>query len=347
LDFLGAQSDTRARSRLLIVLFVLALAALGAGLHIAVTGVAMLFGVVPSLSEPNGPVRAMIGLLWAGVLLGTLFRWLDVRHGGEKLARRLGAAPLEEAPQRISDTPLRNVVQEMAIAASQPAPPIYVMTREHCLNAFVLGTPATGLVLVVTAGALEAFDRAQLQAVIAHEFGHIASGDTVVNMRLLVALGGLHALDEIGQLWQSRAHDRQLHPGVVLGGALRTFASLGVLLGGVLRAAVSRQREYLADAQAVQFTRDPAALAGALHVVAHVADAVPLHDHRGAELAHLCFSGGRASRWRRILASHPTLPSRIAAIDPHHALRQRVRARRREAVRHPPTAAWREDRAGR
>jgi len=327
MDVFGAQASARSRSRWLIVLFIVALALMGVGLHVAVTGVAMLFGVVPSLSEPNAPVRAMIALLWAGVLLGTLFRWLDVRDGGEKLARRLGAAPLAEHQRREGEGALGNIVAEMSIAAAVPAPAVFVMSRESSLNAFVLGTPGTGHVLIVTAGALEAFDRDQLQAVVAHEFGHIATGDTLVNMRLLVALGGLHALDEIGQLWQSRADQGQIHPGVVLGGALRLFASLGVLLGSVLRAAVSRQREYLADAQAVQFTRDPSALAGALHVLAHVRDEVALHDHRGAELAHLCFSGGTAPWWRRTLASHPPLSSRIAAIDPSFSTRMRVRAR--------------------
>jgi len=349
MDFLGAQSSTRSRSRVLVLLFVIALGLMGIGLHLAVSAVAWSFGVIPSMSEPSAPVRAMIALLWASALLGSLFRWMDVRGGGDRLARRLGAEPLAEAARRLPDTPLANVVAEIAIAAATPAPSVHVLTRETSPNAFVLGSARTGHLLVVTRGALETFDRDQLQAVVAHEFGHIVSGDTLVNMRLLIALGGLHALDEIGRLWQTRADERQLHPGVLMGGALRLFASIGVLLGSVLRAAVSRQREFLADARAVQFTRNPAALAGALQAVADSGEGVALHDHRCAELAHLCFASDEAPWWRRALASHPPRDARIRAIDPHFAVRRRVRARRRAARPDPasPTATRQADRAGR
>ncbi len=336
MDFFGRQRITRSRTRLLLLGFAAALLAMAAASHVAIAALSLVLGDGTSLVRPSAPAAALIGILWTTVLLGALFRWLDVRGGGAALAGKLGAVRVPENATDAHEARLLRAVAEVAIAASVSRPEVWVLPREPALNAFVAGGGDGPHALVVTSGALEAFDEASLRAVVAHEFGHIVHGDAILNMRLIVALGALSAIDEVGRLLtgedESRRGRREVHPAMLVGYPLRLLGSLGTLMAGALRALVSQQREFAADASAVQFTRDPWAMAAALATVreAHGAahDDAPLHVPHAARYAHLCFAVGDVARWRRAFSTHPTLDARIRAIEPHFEVKRRALARR-------------------
>lgn len=333
MDFFKQQSSKRLQSYGLLATFLGALFVMGALLHFVVGGIAYLLGLIPSVLELSAPVASLVALFWLAILAGCYFRYLDIKAGGPVLARKLGAVPAEDTARDASERELVSVVHEMAIASESPVPEVFVLQRERNINAFVLGAVDEKRALVVTGGALDTLERDELQAVVAHEFGHIAEGDLGLNMRLLVALGGLMALDEIGQLltgdlsaraFADRRHRTLLHPGVLVGVMMRFVGSSGVVFGSLIRSAFTRQREYLADAAAVQYTRAPLALASALSRVAEINDDQALHVRETPELVHLCFSGGlRRSWWAAYLASHPPLQDRIQTIDPHFKAKRR------------------------
>lgn len=315
----------------MIVGFVLAMAATGLAVHLVVSGVGMLLGDSPDLSSPSLPAKVLIGLVWSTVLFGAFFRWLDVRAGGAALARRFGAVELDSEHRDDRVDVLRNVVAEVAIASGCRSPRLFLLRRESAINAFVVASARDEVAtLVLTEGALDAFDRDELRAVVAHEIAHVMQGDLPLNMRLMMAMSGLAALDEVGRLVSgSRDADgmrQRFAPARLIGGILRALGSIGVFSGGIIRAAVSRQREFLADATAVQYVRQPFALASALVVIRDAAESTALHTSKIEEVAHLCFQNGRDRPWyRRLLASHPPLQARIDAIDPHIDVKLRKR----------------------
>lgn len=331
MDFFATQSVARRDSRWLIGGFVVALLAMSVVVHAVVTGLSVLFGRSANLAEPNLQSVLLIALVWLTVLFGGYFRWLDVRAGGAALARRFGAEPVLDTDRDPRLRTLSNLAAEMALASNCTPVRLFWLKRERRINAFVVGGgDDVRATMVVTAGALDALDRDELRAVIAHEYGHIAQGDLPLNMRLLIVMGGLAALDEVGTLLIGERPEDQIgyrfHPAMLVGGLLRAFGSIGIGVGGVLRAAVSRQREFLADASAVQYTRHPFALASALSVIRDSQCPEALQSRHMHEIAHLCFQGGLRTAWfRRLLASHPPLQTRIDAIDPHVEVKRRKR----------------------
>lgn len=344
MDFFSRQRASRQRSGYLLLSFVVALLGIGLFIHVSIGTLAWQLGDSPHPLQPSMPATALIAIVWLAMLFGAFFRYLDVKGGGACLAARFGATQVEENTRDQSQRELLRVVAEMAIASASPMPDVFVLRQETAINALVVGTGKGRNAIIVSRGALDAFDREQLQAVVAHEFGHIANGDLVLNMRLLMVLGGLLAVDEIGRLLIGDEPNESAHPGVFVGYLLLALGSVGLLAGSILRAAFSRQREYLADASAVQFTRDPTALAAALALIAAEQTLQPPHGLHGVharELAHLCIQGGSQAIWyRRWLDSHPPLSRRIAAIDPHHAVRRRrPRGRRARADQPVPGSA--------
>ncbi|NND89293.1 MAG: M48 family metalloprotease [Granulosicoccus sp.] len=329
MNFFDQQAVKRRQSLILLACFILAMLGMAVIIHVVIAGLSSLLERGSSFSEPSRPALALIGLVWLTIIAGGFFRYLDVKGGGAVLARRFGAVRASDRSRFDREKLLLNVVAEVAIASSTPQPDVYVLRNESSINAFVLGAEDSRHVVVVTQGALDAFDRDELQAVIAHEFGHIRNGDLPLNMRLLIAMGGLMAIDEVGRLLvgdpPADQEDRVLlHPGVMVGYLLRAIGSIGVLAGQLIRSAFSRQREYLADAVAAQFTRHPFALAAALDIIRQHHDEPALHTPHVQELAHLCFQSGPTLKWyRRLLSSHPSIQSRIDAIDPHFAVKLR------------------------
>ena len=209
-------------------------------------------------------------------------------------------------------------------------PRTYVLPGETGINAFVAGATPSRAVLVVTEGALAQLDRDELQGVVAHEFSHILNGDVRINLRLMAALAGILTVGKLGEflLHMSPTSDRRRNGGLLIlaGLVLMAIGYAGLFFGRLIKAAISRQRERLADASAVQFTRQPAGLAGALIKIRN-GNGSHLRSVHAEDLSHMGFAETLAFRLRRLLATHPTLDQRLHALGAHWAARARVRAR--------------------
>lgn len=257
---------------------------------------------------------AVLGLT-AGASLWTVFK---LRSGGAALADMLGARLSQGRPEHVGERRLRNVVEEMSLAAGLPLPTLYILDRESGINAFVAGLRPTETVMVVTRGALEHLDRNQLQGVVAHEFSHVFNGDMRLNMRLMGVLSGLLAIGQIGRfvMRSGRRAGKNAGPLLLLGFMVVLVGYAGFFSGMLIKAAVSRQREFLADASAVQFTRLPEGLAGALLQIRGLSTGSMLDHRRAEDVSHFCFSAPIKTALAAWTATHPPLEQRIRAIDP-------------------------------
>src|SRR5262245_8332751 len=267
-------------------------------------------------------VTSLVTLI--AIVLAAAFRMIGLRGGGGVVARELGGVLV---PQDTADPQLRrlrNVVEEIAIASGTPVPEIYLLPHENGINAFAAGWSTSDAAVAVTRGALERLNRAELQGVIAHEFSHVVNGDMRLNIRLMGLLFGILFLAIIGRtLTQTgiiagsggrRDGDRnQGNPLAILGIALLVAGFIGVLVGRLIKAAVSRQREYLADASAVQFTRQTSGIVGALAKIAGLESGSKLRNPKSEEVGHMLFGAGGASQ---LFATHPPLLERIKVLDP-------------------------------
>jgi heat shock protein HtpX len=245
--------------------------------------------------------------------------WLEtsvLQGGGEALARQAGAREAWPA-SREAERRLCNIVSELAIAASMQPPQVMVLPREDSINAFAAGWDETDAVVAVTQGALDRLSRDELQGLLAHEFSHLREGDTRLNMRLAGMVYGLEMVFNLGQSMCAADDDGNRSFLALPGFAIMTTGSLGWLAGRALKAAVSRQREFLADARAVQFTRSKEGLGGVLRKVAGEPAGAIAHPGSMARHWHpavhhmLLVSAATQSRW---FASHPPLAERIRRI---------------------------------
>jgi Zn-dependent protease with chaperone function len=310
------------QTRQLVLLFALVVV----GLVVAVNAVLALayWATIPiARGLPDWFVTTNTALVLLFVLGGCWVESGRVRSkGGPHVAELAGARPVQtgggdEMSRR--EQRFANIVQEMAIASGQrPPPQAWVLPRDDAINALAAGWNADDAVVVVTRGALERLTRAELQGVVAHEFSHIVHGDTRLNMRLMGMVWGLQMIWGLGQsLWSEDERGRR-GAGALAGLALMAVGSLGWLAGRLLQAAVSRQREFLADASAVKFARHIDGLGGALRKIAdqqvrHIKGLATAH---AASLSHLLLSdqtlAGRG--WREALATHPPLAERLARL---------------------------------
>ena len=317
MDFFAQQDKVRNSSLLLLVLFIVAVTVLSLVVAWFVSIVNNIIALERDYWQLTTAGLIVAGCFWVAIGFGCFFRWLDVRGGGSRLAERFGATKVDPATRNSNEKLLLSVAAEMAVAASIPEPHVFIMRREHVINAFVVGG-RDDVALVVTSGALNDLDRDELQAVVGHEMGHIVQGDLPINMRLLMALSGFMALNEIGDTFGEN----------FVGSIFRFVGSICVFTGSILRSAFSRRREFLADAMAVQFTRNPEAMASALSTVLNHQDPETLECRYRQELAHLCFNGHVRKNWfARKLATHPRLQDRIEAIDPFFSVKKRTRKR--------------------
>ncbi len=345
MDFFQQQDLARQRTRRLIALFVLALVVLTTLLNLLVA--ALIWAGDEHLVSPyvdytqlaTNPETGMPQRLpfwyyvqwqqWltisAGVLVvvggASLYKWLNLRGGGRVVAQSLGGRLLTSNSTDFYERRLLNIVTEMALASGMPVPPVYVLPEES-INAFAAGYQPSDAVIGVTRGAMLQLSREQLQGVIAHEFSHIVNGDMRLNIRLMAVLFGLLFVALMGRmLIQAASRSMRVRnngknnglPLWVLGLALMAIGYGGVFFGNLIKAAVSRQREFLADASAVQFTRDPDSIAGALKVIGYGAGSAIEHPER-EETAHLFF-GSVASFHVSWMSTHPPLEERIRRID--------------------------------
>lgn len=261
------------------------------------------------------------------IVLGSLYQISMLRFGGgTRVAESVGGRQLTHHTSDQLERRLLNVVEEMAIASGTPVPPVYMM-NETGINAFAAGYLPGDAVVGVTRGAIENLSRDELQGVIAHEFSHIFNGDMRTNIRLIGVLHGILVLSLIGQMllrslrYMNTSSDNKNNGGIiiallVLGLVLIVLGSLGSFLGGLIKAAVSRQREYLADASAVQFTRNPSGIAGALKRIGGAIYGSKLQHPNAGVASHMYFAQGVFEGLSGLMATHPPLPKRITAIDP-------------------------------
>ncbi|MDQ1363395.1 MAG: hypothetical protein QG652_1256, partial [Pseudomonadota bacterium] len=225
-----------------------------------------------------------------------------------------------------ADQIMVNVAEEMAIASGMPVPQLFVLVKELSINAFVAGFRPTETVMVVTRGALNQLNRDELQGVAGHEFSHILNGDMRINLRLLAILAGILLIGKIGG-WLLRsakeAEGRFAVFAFLFGLVLFVVGYAGLFCGRVIKAAISRQREYLADASSVQFTRNPKGLASALYKIKTSVSGAMLQSAYAEDLSHMCF--GEAMSLSGWLATHPPLDERIQTIDPAFLGTQRAK----------------------
>lgn len=308
MNFFERQAAARRVSMRLIVLFALAVIGIVAAVDLAV---AAAWG-------PDPRMLAIATLLTGAVIgLGSLYRIASLRGGGEPVALQLGGVPVDEATTAFDLRRLRNVVEEIAIASGVPVPKIYVLEHEAAINAFAAGYSPSDAVVAVTRGALDKLNRDELQGVIAHEFGHILNGDMRLNIRLIGVLFGILMLGLIGRKILQHAGGRGRGAGAIVGAALVALVVgyVGLFFGRMIRAGVSRSRESLADASAVQFTRQTQSLAGALKKIGGVHEGSRLNERGDAEeVSHMLFGDGVG--FSGLFATHPPLLARIQALEP-------------------------------
>jgi Zn-dependent protease with chaperone function len=258
--------------------------------------------------------------------LGSLWKTAQLRGGGPTVAASLGGRPA--APERDArEKQLVNVVEEMSIASGVPMPQVFVLDREEGINAFAAGLGQRDAVVAVTGGALRHFTRDELQGVIGHEFSHILNGDMRINLRLMGLVHGILVIALTGRLvlrltssqGRSRRSDgkgNNTMPLFLAGLGLLVVGSLGYFFGQLIKAAISRQREFLADAAGVQFTRNPHGLGSALKKLGAGSGHSRVGHERTSEASHMFFGRAVAAPWFGMLATHPPLEERIRAIDP-------------------------------
>src|SRR5262245_18680875 len=250
-----------------------------------------------------------------------LFKTSQLRSGGGTVARLLGGKPVPLDPSDPKERQLRNVVEEMAIASGVPVPEIYVLDGESGINAFAAGWGPADAAVAVTRGCLESLDRDELQGVIAHEFSHVFHGDMRLNIRLMGVLFGIVCLATIGRILV-RAMPRGGSgkgkggaAGVALFGvALILIGSLGVFFSRLIQAAVSRQREFFADASAVQYTRNPRGIGMALAKIGGLG--ARLETAHAQEASHMLFADGMRRFLGGGFATHPPLEERVERVLP-------------------------------
>lgn len=342
MDFFSAQEKARKRTKWMVLLFILAVAAITAAMYVVV--LLAWAELSPEFAYPRS-----VGAFWqpdifaytaVGVLAliggASVFKLARLRAGGAYVARSIGGTPVDPASKDPDEQRFANVVEEMAIASGVPVPEIFIL-EEAGINAFAAGFEADDAVIAVTRGALQTLDREELQGVVAHEFSHILNGDMRLNLRLMGVLFGILVLAVIGRGLLSGSARASLFGGgrgrrstsesggkggggllflLVLSLAIMVIGYIGVFFGRMIQSAISRQREYLADAAAVQFTRNPESIGGALKKIGGHALGGKVANAHSEETAHFFFTNAFRSHLGSALATHPPLRKRIRAVDP-------------------------------
>lgn len=330
MDFFEHQEKARSRTGLLIVYLSVAVLLIVA----AVCGVtAAIVGATKThwhWADHWDILAYVAGGTVLVIVVATLIKISEMRDGGRAVASMLGGRCLSPRPVEADERKVRNVVEEMALASGTPVPEIFILDNESGINAFAAGYTADDAVIGISRGCMERLSRDELQGVVAHEFSHILNGDMRLNIRLIGLLGGILALAVIGQLLvritfdTSGSRSRGKKDGASIGLALVAFGIaliaigyIGVFLARLLKSAIARQREFLADASAVQFTRNPDGLAGALKKIGGLSAGSRLQSAGAEQVSHLLFADGIGSEWFGLMASHPPLEERIRLLDPN------------------------------
>lgn len=321
MDFFQAQADAQRRTSIFVVLFIAAVVSI----ILVIYGIAH-FALTFDMRSPFQP--KLFAWIAGGVILlvggGSLHLIMKLRRGGEAVAELLGGRRVQPNSEDPGERRLINVVEEMAIASGVPVPAIFILDREEGINAFAAGHSIHDAAIGITRGALEHLSRDELQGVIAHEFSHILNGDMRLNIRIMGLIYGILLLTVVGRVilefGASGSRGRRKNDGtayvVLIGAALILVGYIGVFFGRLIQAAISRQREFLADAAAVQFTRNPAGIAGALKVIGAHAESSRIMAPHAVEAGHFFFANRARSFFGGFFATHPPLVTRIRRIEP-------------------------------
>ncbi len=262
------------------------------------------------------PAAIIVSVLMIGIPF--TFKLLTMSSSGALVAESLGGIRIDPASQETNERKILNIVEEMAIASGMPVPPVYVLDEE-CINAFAAGSTPQDAVIGVSRGAIDLLTRDELQGVMAHEFSHIFHGDMRINMRAIAAIFGIMAIGYVGyfilrsSLYAPkgrRSDGKSTAAFALFGVGLVVIGCIGTFFGRLMQAAISRQREFLADASAVQYTRNPAGIGGALRKIGSQATATMRHG-AASELNHMFFAEGVNA----LFASHPPILERIQRIE--------------------------------
>jgi Zn-dependent protease with chaperone function len=332
-DFFGAQDNARRKTWQLAGLFAAAVVTLVVLTNLLIAAV-YLWTARPG---PTGGVDLNASLSdvpvswWVMISLGVVvvvglasgYKYLRVRGGGRTVAEAMGGRLLPPGSDDYRQRRLLNVVEEMAIASGTPVPPVYLVD-EPSINAFAAGFGPDDAVVGVNQGTIDHLDRDELQGVIAHEFSHLLNGDSRLNLRLIAILHGILFLGLIGHALlrgMGRGGTRRSRggggaPGLALGLGLLVIGYAGTFFGNMIKAAVSRQREYLADAASVQFTRNPRGIAGALKKIGGLGAGSSMSGAAASEASHMFFGQTGRVFLNSLMSTHPPLDKRIRAVDP-------------------------------
>jgi Zn-dependent protease with chaperone function len=333
MNFFEHQQRARQRTTLAVLLFIVATLAIVAATNLVVLGFVAFLSTDPYLS-PAG-YASWVGahpraILWTSLITvgfvasASLYRMATLASGGSAVAQSLGGTLIDAATRDPQRRQLINVVEETAIAAGVPAPQVYVLESEGGINAFAAGYSTSDAAIAVTRGTLESLTRDELQGVIAHEFSHILNGDMRLNMRLIGVSFGILVIALTGRMvLRGLSHSRSssnrggqvLLLGLAAGVTLVVVGYIGVLFTRLIKSAVSRNREFLADASAVQFTRNPHGIAGALKKIAVSPLRATLTSAESEEIGHMLIAE-RSGLFDALFASHPPILERIRTIEP-------------------------------
>ncbi|MCR9106623.1 MAG: M48 family metallopeptidase [Gammaproteobacteria bacterium] len=335
MDFFAQQDLARRNTRLLTLLFVAAVFLLVAMTNAAVAAFlyfSQQYSIYSGTSASGGFLSyftwarfGAIGFaITCTVAIVVMVKWMQLSAGGKAVAESMGGSRIVPQTRDRAEMRCLNVVEEMALAANMPVPPVYVLNDERGINAFAAGVTPADAVIGVTRGTIAHLKRHELQGVIAHEFSHILNGDMRLNIRLAAMLKGITFIGDIGHFllrsgYRGSGYSTRSNAGAImplLGLALWAMGWLGGMLAGFIKAAISRQKEYLADASAVQYTRSPDGIADALKVIGGYIPGTLVHAARAIDMSHIFFGQIQHRLWQ-VFATHPPLRTRIRRLDKH------------------------------
>jgi len=333
MNFFEHQDRARRNTGLLVFYYILAVILI----LVAVYGVIIGVFVYTSQPEAGGSVTPdalwnpevfvlVVGITGLIILSGTVYKVLQMRAGGKVVAQMLGGREIEPGAADPLERKVLNVVEEIAIASGTPVPSVFILDQEDSINAFAAGFSQGDAVVAVTRGCATQLTRDELQGVIAHEFSHILNGDMRLNLRLMGVLHGILVLALVGY-WTMRVSMRSGRSSrgkkgnaagliALVGLLVMIVGYIGVFFAKLIKSAVSRQREFLADASAVQFTRNPSGIGGALKKIAGYATGSRIKSDNAEQASHLFFCNGLRSSFLGLMATHPPIEERIKRVDP-------------------------------
>jgi Zn-dependent protease with chaperone function len=333
MDFFEEQAKAHRKTKWLVIYFIMAVAAMIAAIYICLM---LIFSAAMQTQhhrryqeqEPQQPLsvwnpEVLIGVsivTLAVVGIGSAYKTASLSAGGSAVSEMMGARLINTNTADFDERKLLNVVEEMSIASGVPMPQVYVMDDENGINAFAAGHKPGDATITVTRGCMKLLTRDELQGVIGHEYSHILNGDMRINIRLIGIIFGILCLAIVGRILLQTARGggdrRGQNPLPIVGIVLLIIGYIGVFFGRLIQAAVSRQREFLADASSVQFTRNPGGITGALKKIGGLGEMGSRLSHAHAEeLSHMYFGNGISEAWFGLLETHPPLADRIRVFD--------------------------------